>query len=106
MGERGHRVLLPDWDPRASASAWLSVREGDRGLLDISPTTSAYATLCALHVFPTLTSRRPLAGRSGQGLVAHQLVSIAVVVWNVHVSCLADVAVIMLPLDEKRAEEA
>ena len=35
LGEHGHRVLLVDLDPQASASAWLGVRDGDRGLLDV-----------------------------------------------------------------------
>ena len=35
LGEQGHRVLLVDLDPQASASAWLGVRDGDRGLLDV-----------------------------------------------------------------------
>jgi chromosome partitioning protein len=35
LGEHGHRVLLVDLDPQASASAWLGFRDGDRGLLDV-----------------------------------------------------------------------
>jgi chromosome partitioning protein len=35
LGEQGHRVLLVDLDPQASASAWLGVRNADRGLLDV-----------------------------------------------------------------------
>lgn len=35
LGERGLRVLLVDLDPQASASAWLGVRDGGRGLLDV-----------------------------------------------------------------------
>ena len=35
LGEHGHRVLLVDLDPQASASAWMGVRDGDRGLLDV-----------------------------------------------------------------------
>ena len=34
LGEQGHRVLLLDLDPQASASAWLGCTNGDRGLLD------------------------------------------------------------------------
>jgi chromosome partitioning protein len=29
LGEQGHRVLLVDLDPQASASAWLGFRESD-----------------------------------------------------------------------------
>jgi cellulose biosynthesis protein BcsQ len=35
LGEPGHRVLLVDLDPQASASAWLGFRDGDRGQLDV-----------------------------------------------------------------------
>jgi chromosome partitioning protein len=35
LTERDHRVLLLDLDPQASASAWLGLRNGDRGLLDV-----------------------------------------------------------------------
>lgn len=35
LGERGLRVLLVDLDPQASASAWLGVQDGERGLLDV-----------------------------------------------------------------------
>ena len=35
LGEQGHRVLLVDLDPQASASAWLGFRESDRGLLEV-----------------------------------------------------------------------
>ena len=34
LGERGRRVLVVDLDPQASASSWLGVRDGGRGLLD------------------------------------------------------------------------
>ena len=35
LGEQGHRVLLLDLDPQASASSWLGCTNGDRGLLDV-----------------------------------------------------------------------
>lgn len=34
LGELGRRVLVVDLDPQASASSWLGVRDGGRGLLD------------------------------------------------------------------------
>lgn len=34
LGEMGRRVLVVDLDPQASASAWLGVKDGGRGLLD------------------------------------------------------------------------
>lgn len=34
LGENGRRVLVVDLDPQASASSWLGVRDGGRGLLD------------------------------------------------------------------------
>lgn len=34
LGEKGLRVLVVDLDPQASASAWLGVSDGGRGLLD------------------------------------------------------------------------
>ena len=35
LGERGLRVLLVDLDPQANASAWLGVKDGGRGLLEV-----------------------------------------------------------------------
>ncbi len=35
LGEKGRRVLVVDLDPQASASAWLGVTDGGRGLLDV-----------------------------------------------------------------------
>ena len=35
LGERGRRVLVLDLDPQASASAWLGVKDGGRGLLEV-----------------------------------------------------------------------
>lgn len=34
LGARGHRTLLVDLDPQASASAWLGVQDSGQGLLD------------------------------------------------------------------------
>ena len=35
LGEKGRRVLVVDLDPQASASAWLGVKDGGRGLLEV-----------------------------------------------------------------------
>lgn len=35
LGEAGRRVLVIDLDPQASATGWLGVKEGGRGLLDV-----------------------------------------------------------------------
>lgn len=35
LGEKGHRVLILDLDPQASASAWLGVKDGGKGLLEV-----------------------------------------------------------------------
>jgi len=35
LGERGRRALVVDLDPQASASSWLAVEDGDRGLLEV-----------------------------------------------------------------------
>ena len=35
LGEKGKRVLVVDLDPQASASAWLGVKDGGRGLLEV-----------------------------------------------------------------------
>jgi chromosome partitioning protein len=35
LGEQGHRILLLDLDPQASASAWLGCTNGDRGVLGV-----------------------------------------------------------------------
>lgn len=34
LAERGRRVLVVDLDPQASASSWLGIKDGGRGLLD------------------------------------------------------------------------
>lgn len=34
LGERGKKVLVVDLDPQASASSWLGIKDGGRGLLD------------------------------------------------------------------------
>ncbi len=35
LGEKKRRVLVVDLDPQASASSWLGVKDGGRGLLDV-----------------------------------------------------------------------
>ena len=35
LGEKGRRVLVIDLDPQSSASAWLGIKDGGRGLLDV-----------------------------------------------------------------------
>ena len=35
LGEKGRKVLVIDLDPQASCSAWLGVKDGGRGLLDM-----------------------------------------------------------------------
>jgi chromosome partitioning protein len=35
LGEKGHRVLVIDLDPQASASAWLGVKDGGKGLYEL-----------------------------------------------------------------------
>ena len=35
LGEQDRRVLVLDLDPQASASSWLGVKDGGRGLLDV-----------------------------------------------------------------------
>ena len=35
LGARGKRVLLIDLDPQASSSAWLAVKDGGKGLLEV-----------------------------------------------------------------------
>ena len=35
LGEGGRQVLVMDLDPQASASAWLGVKDGRRGLLEV-----------------------------------------------------------------------
>ena len=48
LGEQGHRVLLLDLDPQASASAWLGCTNGDRGLLEVF-TDNVHLTDLARH---------------------------------------------------------
>jgi chromosome partitioning protein len=45
LGEAGRRVLLIDLDPQASASTWLGVKDGGRGLLDVFTEGRALASL-------------------------------------------------------------
>lgn len=35
LGKNGRRVLVVDLDPQASASSWLGIKDGGRGLLDV-----------------------------------------------------------------------
>ena len=35
LGEMGKRILVVDLDPQASASSWLGVKDGDRGLFEV-----------------------------------------------------------------------
>src|SRR5215207_8570900 len=48
LGEQGHRVLLLDLDPQASASSWLGCTNGDRGLLEVF-TDNVHLTDLARH---------------------------------------------------------
>ena len=48
LGEQGHRVLLLDLDPQASASAWLGCTSADRGLLEVF-TDNVHLTDLARH---------------------------------------------------------
>lgn len=45
IGEKEKRVLLVDLDPQASASKWLGVKDGGRGLLDVLEGTGNLADL-------------------------------------------------------------
>lgn len=52
LGEKGARVLLVDLDPQASASGWLGVKDGGRGLFDVFSDGGSLAGL----VLPTLAA--------------------------------------------------
>jgi chromosome partitioning protein len=45
LGEQGHRVLLIDLDPQASASQWFSVQDDGRGLLDVFTRNTSLSSL-------------------------------------------------------------
>lgn len=79
LGERGLRVLIVDLDPQASASAWLGVKDGARGLLDVftsnvhlsdvvQPTPAAGVELVPASSW-LASAEKALAGEPGAELV-------------------------------------
>jgi chromosome partitioning protein len=79
LAELGQRVLVVDLDPQASASAWLGVADGGRGLLDaftsnvnlsdlVTPSTAEGVDLIPSSLW-LATTERALAGEPGIELV-------------------------------------
>jgi chromosome partitioning protein len=75
LGEQDRRVLVLDLDPQASASSWLGVKDGGRGLLDVFTDGLALAGLIqptsagGVEVVPSSTwlvgAEKALAGEVG-----------------------------------------
>lgn len=79
LAELGRRVLVVDLDPQASASAWLGVADGGRGLLeaftgkvslsDVATTSTAEGVDIAPSSLWLATAERALAGEPGIELI-------------------------------------
>jgi chromosome partitioning protein len=52
LAARGLKVLVIDLDPEASASAWLGVRDGGRGLLDVLTSNGTLSTIATETTTP------------------------------------------------------
>jgi len=80
--ERKRRVLVMDMDPQASASAWLGVQDGGRGLLDVFVDNGNLEEVIqntdipGIDVIPSSTwlvsAEKTLAGEVGSELVLHR----------------------------------
>lgn len=79
LGERGQRVLLVDLDPQASASSWLGVKDGGRGLLEVFTASRPLVELVRETVAPgvelvpasawLLGVEKALAGEAGAEVI-------------------------------------
>lgn len=79
LGEKGKKVLLLDLDPQASASSWLGVEDGGRGLFDALTSGGKLAELvrdtsaAGVELVPSSSwlsgAERTLAGEVGAELV-------------------------------------
>lgn len=85
LAEKGRRVLVLDLDPQASASAWLGVKDGGKGLLEVFTQGAALAPLVKptavpnLEVVPSsswlLGVERALAGEPGAETILRRAIA-------------------------------
>ena len=85
LGRQDRRVLVLDLDPQASASSWLGVKDGGRGLLDVFTDGLALAGLVqptpadGVEVIPSsswlLGAEKALAGEVGAETILRQRLS-------------------------------
>lgn len=85
MGEKDRRVLVVDLDPQASASAWLGVKDGGKGLLEVftgeSRLESLVVSTCAdgVDLVPSsawlANAEKALAGEPGAETVLRRAVT-------------------------------
>ena len=82
LGESGRQVLVVDLDPQASASAWLGVKDGRRGLLEVFTDNGNLAALVretgadGVDLVPSSTwlagAEKALAGEVGAELILRE----------------------------------
>lgn len=85
LGEKGKRVLVIDLDPQASASSWLGVKDGGRGLFEVFTDSGSLAGLVQKTTAPGVELvpssswlvgvERALAGEPGAETILRRAVS-------------------------------
>ena len=92
LGEGGRQVLVVDLDPQASASAWLGVKDGSRGLLEVFTNHGNLAALVretgipGVDLVPSSTwlasVEKALAGEVGAELVLREAMAELSELWD------------------------
>ena len=92
LGESGHQVLVVDLDPQASASAWLGVKDGRRGLLEVFTDNGNLAALVretgagGVDLVPSSTwlagVEKALAGEVGAELILREAMAELSELWD------------------------